>query len=51
MIELLKLLVPVLVSPFKARAELEAEIIMLRHQLSVLRRRDPSKPKLAATDR
>jgi transposase InsO family protein len=51
MIEFLKLLVHVLVSPFKARAELEAEIIMLRHQLSVLRRRGPSKPKLVVTDR
>jgi putative transposase len=39
------------VSPFKTRARLEAEIIMLRHQLNVLRRRVPSQPKLAVADR
>src|SRR5512143_3544187 len=41
----------VLVSPFKTRARLEAEISMLRHQLNVLRRRVQSKPKLATVDR
>ncbi len=41
----------VLVSPFKTQVRLEAEIIMLRHQLNVLRRRVPSNPKLAVTDR
>ena len=41
----------VVVSPFKTKARLEAEIIMLRHQLTVLRRRFPSKPKLAVADR
>ncbi len=40
-----------LVSPFKAQGRLEGEIIMLRHQLNVLRRRVPSKPKLSAADR
>jgi hypothetical protein len=39
------------VSPFKTKARLEAEIILLRHQLNVLRRRVPSKPKLAVADR
>jgi hypothetical protein len=39
------------VSPFKTKARLEAEIIMLRHQLNVLRRRVPSKPKFAMADR
>ena len=38
-------------SPFKTRARLEAEIVLLRHQLNVLRRRVPSKPKLTVADR
>ncbi len=33
------------------KARLEAEIILLRHQLNVLRRRVPSIPKLAVADR
>jgi transposase InsO family protein len=51
MIAFLSLFLHVLVSPFKAKAQLEAEIIMLRHQLNVLRRGFLSKPKLAAADR
>jgi transposase InsO family protein len=51
MIAFLILFLHVLVSPFKARAQLEAEIVVLRHQLNVLRRRVPSKPKLAIVDR
>ncbi len=51
MMDFLKLFVHVLVSPFKTQARLEAEIVMLRHQLTVLRRRVPSKPKLAVADR
>jgi hypothetical protein len=51
MIAFLTLFLHVLVSPFKARAQLEAEIVVLRHQLNVLRRRVPSKPKLAIVDR
>ena len=51
MIDFLKLFVHVLVSPFKTQAQLEAEIVLLRHQLNVLRRRVPSKPKLAVADR
>ena len=51
MIALLKLLLHIVVSPFKTKARLEAEIIMLRHQLNVLRRRVPSKPKFAVADR
>jgi transposase InsO family protein len=51
MIAFLILFLHVLVSPFKARARLEAELIMLRHQLNVLRRRVPSNPKLAVSDR
>ena len=33
-------------SPFKTLVRLEAEIVLLRHQLRVLRRRVPSKPRL-----
>src|SRR6267154_1302377 len=51
MIAFLILFLHVLVSPFKARAQLEAEIVALRHQLNVLHRRVPSKPKLAIVDR
>jgi hypothetical protein len=51
MIDFLKLFLHVLVWPFKTQARLEAEIVMLRHQLNVLRRRVPSKPKLAGADR
>jgi hypothetical protein len=51
MIAFLNLLLHVVVSPFKTQARLEAEIIMLRHQLNVLRRRVPSSPKLVVADR
>src|SRR4030081_123429 len=51
MIAFLNLLFHVVVSPFKTRARLEAEIIMLQHQLNVLRRRFPSNPKLVVADR
>jgi hypothetical protein len=51
MIGFLILLLHVLVSPFKMPARLEAEIIVLRHQLNVLRRRLPSKPRLTVADR
>ncbi len=47
MIAFLSLLLHVVVSPFKTKARLEAEIVLLRHQLNVLRRRVPSNPKLA----
>ena len=51
MIAFFNLVFHVVVSPFKTRAQLEAEVVLLRHQLSVLRRRVPSKPKLAVVDR
>ena len=51
MMTFLSLVLHVVVSPFKTKALLEAEIIMLRQQLNVLRRRVPSKPKLAMADR
>ena len=51
MIAFLSLLLHVVALPFRTKAQLEAEIIMLRHQLNVLRRRVPSKAKLAVADR
>jgi hypothetical protein len=39
MIGFLILFLHVLISPFRTRARLEAEIVLLRHQLSVLRHR------------
>jgi hypothetical protein len=51
MIGFVILLLHVLVSPFKTQARLEAEIVLLRHQLSVLRQRVPSRPRLTAADR
>jgi transposase InsO family protein len=51
MLDFLKLLVHVLASPFKSQARLEAEIVVLRQQLTVLRRQAPSKPKLTVVDR
>jgi hypothetical protein len=37
--------------PFRSRARLEAEIIFLRRQLNLLRRRRPAKPRLTMADR
>ena len=45
MIGFLILLLHALVSPLKTQARLEAEIVILRHQLNVLRRRVPWKPE------
>src|SRR3981081_3354490 len=51
MFAFLHLLLHIMVSPFKTRARLEAEIILLRHQVNVLRRRLAPKPKLTVADR
>src|SRR5512139_455890 len=51
MIDLLKLILGVLTSLFKSRAELEAEILVLRQQVNVLRRRMPKRPTLTNIDR
>ena len=51
MIAFLSLLFHVLVLPFKTQARLEAEIVLLRHQLNVLRRRTASRWKLSVADR
>src|SRR5208337_5280950 len=36
---------------FRGRLELELEVIALRHQLAVLRRQRPNRPRLWAVDR
>jgi hypothetical protein len=41
----------VMASLFKSRAELEAEILILRQQINVLRRRTPKRPHLNNSDR
>jgi hypothetical protein len=51
MTDLLRLLLAVLASLFKSRAELEAEILVLRQQVNVLRRRMPKRPALTNSDR
>jgi hypothetical protein len=51
MIAFLSLFLHILMAPFKTQARLEAEIVLLRHQLNVLRRGAPSKPRLTTADR
>ena len=49
--DLFKLMLGILASRFKARATLEAENLVLRQQVNVLRRRTPKRPHLSNTDR
>ena len=51
MTDLLKLIRGVLASLFRSRAKLEAENLVLRQQVNVLRRRTPKRPHLNNTDR
>jgi transposase InsO family protein len=51
MIAFLSLFLHIVISPFKTQARLEAEISVLRHQLNVLRRQVPSRPRLTVADR
>jgi hypothetical protein len=51
MASFLGLLLHALASPFKSQARLEAEIVFLRHQLNLLRRQLPAKPRLTLADR
>ena len=51
MTDLLRLLLVFLASLFKSRAQLEAEILILRQQIGVLRRRMPKQPALTNIDR
>ena len=49
--DLFKLILGVLASLFKSRAKLEAEILILRQQINVLRRQAPKRPHFNNTDR
>ena len=51
MIAFLSLLLHVVISSFRTKARLEAEVVLLRHQLNILRRHVPPKPRLAVADR
>jgi hypothetical protein len=51
MIFILSALVSLLTFRFRGRASLELELIALRHQVTVLRRQSPSRPKLFRADR
>ena len=51
MTDLLRLIFAVLASLFKSRVELEAENLVLRQQVNVLRRRMPKRPALTNVDR
>src|SRR5260221_12363617 len=51
MIDLFKLILGVLASLFRSRAQLEAEILVLRQQINVLRRRASKRPHLNNIDR
>ena len=51
MLTLLRFIVSVLVHRFRRRAVLELENLALRHQLHVLRRQRPGRPRLFAIDR
>jgi hypothetical protein len=51
MIALICFVLAVLASPFKSKCRLEAENAALRHQLIVLRRKMPGRPRLTNNDR
>src|SRR5260370_11890700 len=51
MTDLFKLIFGILASRFKASATLEAENLVLRQQVNVLRRRTPKRPHLNNMDR
>src|SRR5215510_16347099 len=51
MITLLSALISLLSFRLRSRSSLELELIALRHQLAVLQRQRPGRPKLFGTDR
>jgi hypothetical protein len=51
MVEFCKLIRCALIGLFRSRASLEAEILVLRHQLNVLRRKSPKRPTFNNLDR
>ena len=51
MVTILSALISLLTFRFRSRASLELELIALRHQVTVLRRQRPGRPRLFSTDR
>ena len=51
MIDAVSLVLRLVGSLFKSRARLEAEVLLLRHQLAILQRRASRRPYLSAIDR
>src|ERR1700682_1416067 len=51
MLTILSALVSVLSCRFRGRSSLELEVVALRHQLAVLRRQHPGRPRIGAWDR
>ena len=51
MVRLLRLLCGALIGLLRSKARREAEILVLRHQVNVLRRKSPSRPALSNVDR
>ena len=51
MLALITRLSSLLVCRFRSRAALELEVVALRHQLAVLRRQQPGRPKPTSLDR
>jgi hypothetical protein len=51
MVELCRLIWCALIGLFRSRASLEAEILVLRHQLNVLRRKSQKRPTFGVFDR
>ena len=51
MLKLVRSIVSMLARRFRSRAILELENLALRHQLRVLRRQRPGRPRLFAIDR
>ncbi len=51
MVDLCRLIWDAFVGLFRSRASLEAEIVALRHQLNILRRKSPKRPILGSIDR
>ena len=51
MVELCKLIWCALVGLFRPRVSLQAEILVLRHQLNILRRKSPKRPAFHSIDR
>jgi transposase InsO family protein len=51
MIDLCRLIWCALIGLFRSRSSLEAEILVLRHQLNILRRKSPKRPAFGSIDR